>query len=134
MPVTRSAAKPGLTLAGRDLTMLISVAQATGRTFAVTIAQQTDPVTSLTWPEPVSEGREVAVVEIHDGDSSTDVHALLERSPGVRFLFLADALPLRHAVARVIRDGGHAVVPRTEPAFVIAATAVALLATDAYDR
>jgi hypothetical protein len=95
-------------------------------TFTVTIVQTAHAIsTQLIVREGECAG---AVVELHATSSTIDVRDLLERSPNVRFLFIADALPLRHAVAHIIRERGHAVLARSEPSFVIAATVAALMA------
>jgi hypothetical protein len=63
--------------------------------------------------------------------SVTDLRDLFARCPGVHFVFVARTLPVRHAVARVIREAGHTVLARSESPLVIAATATALLAEHA---
>jgi hypothetical protein len=115
---------PPLTIAGRDLGWLMAITQAAGRTFSVTVVHQTDPVGSLRVPR---DGRpSCAIVELDEHASALDLRDLFARCPGVCFLFVAPELPLRHAVARVIRERGHAVVRRSESPLVVVATAVAL--------
>jgi hypothetical protein len=126
MTMTRSRAKPGLTIAGSDLSWLMELLQATQDTFTVTVVQTAHAIsTQLIAREDESTA---AVVELHPTSSAIDVRDLLDRSPNVRFVFIADVLPLRHAVARIIRERGHAVLARSEPSFVIAATVAALMA------
>ena len=79
---------------------------------------------------PESNGPSCAIVTLSDSDSAIDVRALLDRSPGVRFVFVALAPPLRHAVARIIREAGHAVVSVDEPPLVVVATVAALMARE----
>jgi hypothetical protein len=118
--------KVHLTIAGSDLGWLMRILQATQTAFSVTAVQASRPVLTLTFSK-LGECQ-AAVVELHAESSAADVRDLLDRSPGVRFVFVADTMPLRHAVARVIREGGHAVISRADPPFVIAATLAALMA------
>jgi hypothetical protein len=115
-----------LTIAGSDLSWLMSVLHATHGAFAATVVEMPHPVASLRLRD--DEDRAGAIVQIGEDSSAIDVRALLDRSPNVRFVFVANALPLRHAVARVIRERGHAIVSRQDSPFVIAATLIALLA------
>jgi hypothetical protein len=128
MTMTGARAKPGLTIAGSSLAWLMELLQVTQDTFTVTIVQTTHAISTpviVRVDEPAA-----AIVELNPTSSAIDVRDLLDRSPGVRFIFIADALPLRHAVARIIRERGHAVIARNEPSFVIAATVAALMAPD----
>jgi hypothetical protein len=123
--MARAAARTSLTVAGGDLAWLMSVLQATQGTFTVTVVEDPHPVATRIFGDGCDP--HAAIVEIDETSAATDVRALLERSPKVRFLFMVRALPLRHAVARVIREGGHAVLSRSERPFVIAATVTALM-------
>jgi hypothetical protein len=115
-----------LILAGADLSRLLRIMRTAGAAFAVTVVHAAHPTLGL----KLSAEHEpsCAVVELEPAASVVDVRALLERSPGVRFVFLAENLPLRHAVARIIREGGHTVLGQDDAPVVIAATAMALLA------
>jgi hypothetical protein len=126
MTSTSVTAKATLTIAGPDLGWLMAVMQAAGRTFSVTVVHQTDPVHSLCVER--DDKPSCAVVELDDHASVIDLRDLFARCPGVRFLFIAPELPLRHAVARVIRENGHAWLGRNELPVVIIATVTALLA------
>jgi hypothetical protein len=127
MSMTKAEAKTSLTIAGGDLHWLMGLVQKVQDSFSVTVVHHPNALSTITVD---SEGRrQAAIVELHTGDSAIDVRHFLERSPGVRVTFVADEMPLRHAVARVIRERGHAVVSRREPAFIIAATVAALMAS-----
>jgi hypothetical protein len=119
-------AKATLTIAGPDLGWLMAVMQAAASAFSVTVVHETDPVRSLRVPR--DDRPSCAVVELDEHASALDVRDLFARCPGVRFLFIASELPLRHAVARVIREQGHAWLSRDEIPVVIIATVTALLA------
>jgi hypothetical protein len=122
-----ASGKPELTIAGTDLDWLMSV---------LLLAQDTYTVTALHLPDPVNElprsnqGSPIscAIVTLSVRDSSMDVRQLLERCPECRFVFVAETLPLRPAVARVIREAGHTVVSAQESPLVITATGTALMA------
>jgi hypothetical protein len=126
MTMTKSEPKTRLTIAGGDLGWLMSVLQPIQNTYAVTVVHTAHPILEL--------GRErgdepaCAIVALSSHDSAMDIRDLLDRSPGVRFVFVAQALPLRPAVARVIREHGHAVLSSVDAPFLIAATAAALMA------
>lgn len=122
-----NGAKANLTVAGRDLGRLLRIVQAAGASFAITVVHTAHPTLDVN----LSGGQKpsCAVVELEPAASAIDVRALLDKSPGVRFVFLADQLPVRHAVARIIREGGHVVLARDDEAVIIAATATALLAS-----
>jgi hypothetical protein len=122
----RVTAKASLTIAGPDLGWLMAVMQAAGRAFSVTVVHESDPVHSLRVQG--DDGPSCAVVELDGHASVLDLRDLFARCPGVRFLFIATELPLRHAVARVIREHGHAWLGRNERPVVIIATVTALLA------
>jgi hypothetical protein len=126
MTLARARAKPALTIAGRDLGWLMSLLQATQDTFTVSVVQTTRAVaTRLNVSNETVNG---AIVQLDAASSAIDVRDLLDRSSGVRFLFIADHLPLRHTVARIIRERGHTVLARDEATFVVAATLTALMA------
>jgi len=115
-----------LTVAGTDLSRLLPIMQAAGTAFAATVVHTRHPTLGLR--VRMDQTPSCAVVELEPAASAADVRELLEHSPDVHFVFLAEELPVRHAVARVIRDGGHAVLRRDDASVVIAATAIALLA------
>jgi uncharacterized protein (DUF58 family) len=117
--------KVSLTVAGSDLSWLMDVVQAVQATYSVTAVQTPHPVSDLSPAR--SDQPSCAIVALSDDDSAVDVRELLDRSPHVRFVFVAQTLPVRHAVARVIREHGHTVLSCSEPALVIAATATALM-------
>jgi hypothetical protein len=119
--------KASLTVAGTDLGRLLNIMQTAGAAFAVTVVHTPHPTLGL--HVGAEHTPSCTVVDLEQTASTVDVRALLEHSPGVRFIFLAEELPVRHAVARVIREGGHEVLARDEASVVITATAVALLAT-----
>jgi hypothetical protein len=104
----------------------MAIMQAAGSAFSVTIVHETDPVGSLRVQR--DDRPSCAVVELDEHASALDLRDLLARCPGVCFLFIAAELPLRHAVARVMRDNGHAWIGRDESPVVIIATVTALLA------
>jgi hypothetical protein len=104
----------------------MAIMQAAGTAFSVTVVHETDPVRSLR--VHADDGPSCAVVELDEHASALDLRDLFGRCPGVRFLFIASELPLRHAVARVIRENGHAWLGRDEMPVVIIATVTALLA------
>jgi len=125
--MTTMGTDANLTVAGTDLSRLLTIMQMAGAAFAVTVvhtARSTLDLRVRTDKTPCC-----AVVELEPAASPLDVRALLEHSPGVRFVFLAEKLPVRHGVARIIREGGHTVLQRDDAPVVIAATAIALLAT-----
>lgn len=126
MTLIKMTPRTGLTIATSDLGRAMSIVQAVQETFDVTVVHAPHPVSDFAVAE--AGGATCAIVDVSSDDSAPEVRDLLARSPRVRFVFIAESLPLRHSVARVIRDAGHAVVSITEPAFVVAATAVALLA------
>ena len=128
--MTMTRAEADLTLAGTELSRLLPIMQAAGVTFAVTVVHTPHPTRGL--KVRTAHTLTCAVVELGPQASSLDVRELLEHSPDVRFVFLTEELPLRHSVARIIREGGHTVLERDDAPVVIAATAVALLAT--HDR
>jgi hypothetical protein len=115
-----------LTVAGRDLACLLAIMRAVGTAGAVTVAHTAHPTLELN--VQTGEIPSCAVVELEPMVSAVDVRTLLDRSPGVRFVFLAERLPLRHAVARIIREAGHTALERDDAPVVIAATAMAVLA------
>jgi hypothetical protein len=123
MTMARARAKPGLTIAGGDLAWLMDLLRVMQDTYAVTVVH-TPRASGMR--ADVQTG--VAIVELDNRTSAPDVRDLLDASPGVRFLFIADVLPLRHALARIVRARGHAVLARNEPLVVVAATLTALLA------
>jgi hypothetical protein len=118
--------KASLIVAGADLRRLLTIMQAAAAAFAVTVVHTAHPTLDL--KVTAQETPSCAVIELEPAASAVDVRALLDQSPGVRFVFLAEQLPVRHAVARIIREGGHAVLERDAAAVVIAATATALIA------
>jgi hypothetical protein len=124
MPTTEQHTR--LTLADSDLDWLMTVLQTIRSTYAVSIVHTAHPVSELS--RAGDTGAACAIVALSSHDSAMDIRELLERSPRVRFVFVAQALPLRPAVARVIREHGHAVLARNESPYVIAATAAALMA------
>jgi hypothetical protein len=121
--------RPPLTIAGRDLGWSMAIMQAAGSAFSVTIVHESDPVGSLRVQR--DDRPSCAVIELDEHASALDLRGLFTRCPGVRFLFIASELPLRHAVARVIRENGHAWLGRDESPIVIIATVTALLAEGA---
>jgi hypothetical protein len=125
--MTISRTETSLTVAGTDLTRLLTIVRTAGAAFTVTVVHTPHPTLGLRVRQDQTPS--CAVVELEPAASAVDVRALLEGSPGVRFVFLADRLPLRHTVARIIREGGHTVLEREDAPVVIAATAMALLAT-----
>lgn len=125
MTRTTDLTRTNLVVADSDLNWLMHVLQAAQNAYDVTVVQTARPVTSLKFS---GEGVSCAVVVLSSHDSAMDVRELLDRSPNVRFVFLADELPARPAVGRVIRERRHALLSRKEPPFIIAATAAALMA------
>jgi hypothetical protein len=124
--MTTIRTETSLTVVGTDLRRLLTIMQAAGAAFAVTVVHTPHPTLGLQVRREQTPS--CAVVELEPVASAVDVRALLDRSPGVRFVFLAERLPLRHAVARIIREAGHTVLERDDAPVVIAATVVALLA------
>lgn len=68
------------------------------------------------------------IVPITPRDSIVDLRALVRVTAPARLLFLAEALPLAPAAARVIRRAGHAVLDEHASPAVLEATVIALLA------
>jgi hypothetical protein len=126
MSGAKTGEKASLIVAGADLDRLMAIMQPAQNAFKVTIFHAAHAVSSL--PASQDQGAAAAVIEIDPTASALDVRALLDRSPNVRFVFVARELPLRHAIARVIRENGHVVVAPDESPLVIAATVAALLA------
>jgi hypothetical protein len=124
--MTRQRSDASLTVAGTDLSRLLRITRAAESTFAVTVVHTRHPTLGLN--VRIGQTPNCAVAELEPAASAVDVRALLDQSPDVRFVFLAERLPLRHAVARIIREGGHAVLARDDEPLVIVATATALLA------
>ena len=118
--------KPHLTVAGWDLRWLMTLLTTTQGTYEVSAAHMAHPVSELSLLDQSAPS--CAIVTLSARDTAMDVRELLDRSPRTRFVFVTDALPLRPAVARVIRERGHAVLSVDEQPFVIAATAAALMA------
>lgn len=116
---------PSLTVVGDDLDRLMELVRITQNAYAVTLMRTARPLCELQFPDDGSP--DCAIVRLCSYDSAMDLRDLFEHMPACRFVFVADELPLRHAVARVIRERGHAIVSRDDSPMVIAATATALL-------
>ena len=127
MTMAQPRTRTKLTVAGRDLGWLMALLQSAQDSFNMTLAHMSHPVMELTLPAATEH--ECAIVQLEPEDSALEVRDLLDRSPNVSFVFVADALPVRHAVARVIRERGQVVVSHRDAPFVIIATATALMAT-----
>ncbi|HEY8173822.1 MAG TPA: hypothetical protein VIH21_12115 [Dehalococcoidia bacterium] len=91
-------------------------------------------------PHPLSDAARAArwmpdciIVPVTPQDSAIEVREMIEAAGTTRVLFLAESLPLRAPVARLIREASDAVVLRTESPTVIEATLVALLASPSAD-
>ena len=69
------------------------------------------------------------IVPVTPRDSAIEVREMIAAAAGTRVLFLAESLPLRAPVARLIREASDTVVLATESPTVIEATLVALLAS-----
>jgi hypothetical protein len=70
-----------------------------------------------------------ALLTLLDGSCSVvDVRELLGASPATPILFLAELMPVRATVARLIGGTGHAVMPLDASDVVVQATLIALLA------
>jgi hypothetical protein len=115
-----------LTLVGNDLDRLMELVRITQNAYAVTLVHTSRPLCELHFAEGGMP--DCAIVRLCSYDSAMDLRELFERAPGCRFVFVADELPLRHAVARVIHECGHVVVSRDDSPMVVAATATALIA------
>jgi hypothetical protein len=126
MTMAQPRTRTKLTVAGRDLSWLMAILQSGQDSFSMTLAHMGHPVTKLAIPAATEH--ECAIVQLEPEDSVLDVRDLLDRSRNVSFVFVADALPVRHAVARVIRERGQVVVSLRDAPFVIIATATALMA------
>lgn len=68
------------------------------------------------------------VVALRGGELIPDVRSLLALSEKTAFVFLVPRIPPHPALARVVREHGSAVLARDEPAVVVVATVVSLLA------
>jgi hypothetical protein len=124
--VTRTEPTVSVTIAGGDLGWLLSLSQTVQGAYAVTVVHTSHPLRELGPVRGYEPG--CAIVALSSHDSAMEVRDLLDRLPRVRFVFVAQALPLRPAVARVIRERGHAAIGRRESPLVIAATASMLMA------
>lgn len=71
---------------------------------------------------------DILIVDLSQDDSVVDVRALIDAVPHTSILFLAERLPLRHAIAHCIVACHHAVLAASESQVVVHATIVALLA------
>jgi hypothetical protein len=117
-----------LTVAGGDLSWLMAIAHSARGAFGVTVLHRPRALSELTFEGEGNRSIQCAIVELDARTSAMEMHELLDRSPHVRFVFVVGQLPLRHTVAHVIRERGHAVVSRRDAPFVIVATAAALMA------
>jgi hypothetical protein len=122
---TAAVTRESLTIAGSDLGWLLSIAQSAGSGFAITAVHTSDPIGDAAY----GDGCACAVIELNQRASVVELRELFRRCPHVPFVFVAE-LPLRHAVAHLIREHGHAVLAGNESPLVIMATVAALLARD----
>jgi hypothetical protein len=120
------SAPPKLAIVGTDLSRLLQFVRPLQSLFAVSVVETPRPLQASDMT-PLHRSQ-VAIVEITHRDSAQDIHVLLDRMTNTRFLFLAETLPLRPAVARTIREAGHAVVSQDEQPVVVVSTVLALLA------
>jgi hypothetical protein len=118
--------RPYLTIVGPELSWLMEILRTTQGIYNVTIMHSARPLSELCFPE--GGVPDCAIVRLSPHDGAADLRELFERAPRCRFVFVADALPIRHAVSSVIRECGHTVIGKAEPSLVIAATAAALMA------
>ena len=117
---------PNLTVVGDQLDRLMELVRITQNAYTVTIVHTAEPLRGVRFAE--NGVPDCAIMRLTASDSAMDLRDLFDRMPGCRFLFVADELPVRHAVAHVIREHGQVIVSRDDSPMVIAATATALMA------
>ncbi|MBI5288149.1 MAG: hypothetical protein HY873_04175 [Chloroflexi bacterium] len=116
-----------VTIVSTDATRSMSLAVALrGTPYDITVVGARPSRSGL--PDAAIHGAPAAIVmEIEAAPDVVELRSMLGQHPRSRFLFLAAQLPLRSAVARIIRDHRGAVLARSEPSIVVVATLVALL-------
>lgn len=114
-----------LTIVGDDLAQIIGIGIAVKSLYNAYIVHTTVPISAAL--NTVGKSG-CTIVRITSRDSIVELRNLIAAARPSTLLFLADQLPLKHSTARLIRTSGHAVLWQGEPAVVIEATVIALLA------
>lgn len=124
--------KVRLVIVGSDFRKVLAHGIAMRSTFDAAMVESFQPLRDAI--EVLRQQPDCIITHIAGDQSVVDVRDLVSAANSVRVLFLADALPLRSAIARIITGAGHAVLPESEHTAVVEATLVALLAQRATDH
>jgi hypothetical protein len=119
--------KDELVLIGPDLPYLVELSiLLRGLNRNLTIQDSAKPLAAALL-RPFGEPQ-AAIVCLTGIENVADVRALLTSHPQTRFLFLSKAAPPRAPLAHAIHECGGQILPVSEPAIVVAATLISMIA------
>jgi hypothetical protein len=121
-----AARRPRLAIVAPDLPRALARGAALRGLFDPLIVESRRPLRDAM--RAVGQQPDCVITRLSAGDSVVEVRDLVFAAGAVPILFLADVLPLRAALARVIDAAGDAVLCESETTAVVEATLIALLA------
>jgi hypothetical protein len=125
--MSRPGRKPRLVIVAPDLKQVIARGIAFEELFEPTMVQSAHPLADAT--RLMLDHPDVILTRLAPADSIVDVRVLTNTARSGSILFLAEAMPVRAPIARVIAESGDLVLDDAQPVAVIEATLIAMLAT-----
>lgn len=121
-----TARSPRVTIVGPDLSRVLALGVSMRQLFVPTMVESSQPMRESLGA--VRSGADCVIVPLTGRESVVEVRELLSAAGDTAILFLAERLPLRSALARVIDGAGHTILAAAEGSSTIEATLIALLA------
>ncbi|HZP25458.1 MAG TPA: hypothetical protein VFB90_00235 [Dehalococcoidia bacterium] len=116
-------------IVGEDLSELMRLAAGLDRVALSTYVRQNEKPFQSLLESPMAES-EICIVPVVNWCNAADLRALFACHPTTRFLFLAAEFPPAPAIARIVDELKGVILRRNESSVVVAATLLAMLASE----